>query len=620
MTPLQITIEGVDLASNVLDGVGGAMSGLADVAAGALSAGLAIAATASAALVTGLGSALSAAMENELVQTRLAQVIKSTGGAAGLTAEEANALADQFKNLAGGSDDAVLAIETLGLRSGNIAADQMPAFIQASLDLGAVMGDNTAAARLLALAQDDPLAAYKKVEKATGAYDTALEEQIKTLQDAGDNAGALALVMAELEETTGGAAAANAETLSGQWAIFQETLGEAAETVGTALLPVAKQLFEDVIAPAIPIIEQLADWMGRVVQIVISGGIPAFDGLEEILAQVFGPEIAGQIGAFLNGVSSGLVTLVDFVQSNMPAIQTTFNAVFSAVLDIAGQLTAFWNDVLLPAIVRIFSQITGDAPTAQAVFTSVMEAIQTGSQMVADFFRDVLIPATTAVIDFIVENWPAVQEAIEAVIAYLVDDVLPSLISFMNDVLLPGIQAVIDAIYDFWAEWGDEITAALQSMMDTLSTTFETFSLIFQGDWETLGANARTAWDTMVTGILDVWNNTDWGGLASAALDAIITAITDGGGAVANAIGQMVTDAINAAMQFISGWNSGGSSGGSSGGGGGSQPPRGPHGGEAAIGSAGGGNTYTLIQYVDRETASDSAGSFAMMRAWDGEA
>src|SRR3989304_3180919 len=136
-----ITLEflGIDKATDVVEGLHGALGGLGQIAGGALKLGLAAGAAGFTALAAGAGVSFAAALENEKIQSRLAQVIKSTGGAAGLTRIKANELAKQFMNLAGGSDDAVLAIQEIGLRAGTVSAEKMPAFIQATLDLGQVM-------------------------------------------------------------------------------------------------------------------------------------------------------------------------------------------------------------------------------------------------------------------------------------------------------------------------------------------------------------------------------------------------------------------------------------------------------------------------------------------------
>src|ERR1051325_9023625 len=140
--PIRATLDKLDGDLKEAKGmIDCALGSLQKVGTLALTGALAGATAAVTALGAGLAFSVSQALEAEQSQASLAQVLKSTGGAAGLTQDPAHALAQEFMNLAGGSDDAVLAIEEVGLRAGSIAADEMPAFIQASLDLGQVMGD-----------------------------------------------------------------------------------------------------------------------------------------------------------------------------------------------------------------------------------------------------------------------------------------------------------------------------------------------------------------------------------------------------------------------------------------------------------------------------------------------
>lgn len=525
MDPLQIVIDGVDNASGVIDGVGGALGGLADIASGALSAGFALAAAGATALVAGLGASLSAAMDNEKLQAQLAATIKATGGAAGLTADDANELAQQFKNLAGGSDDAIIAIETIGLRAGTISADEMPAFIQSTLDLGAVMGSTTAAAELLARAQDDPVAAFKKLEKATGSFDSALEDQIKTMVDAGDTAGALDLINQKLAETTGGAAAANAETLSGQIEIMQGALGEAAETIGTALLPFAKELFEQVIAPAIPIVETLAGAFASFFT-DLQEGTPkeALDALGQTLTAVFGPEMAEQITGFVDGLMQGIGGFVAFFQSNMPLIQETAGVVFGAIASIGQTLAAVWTDTLAPALGQVFTIIFGEAPPAQDLFAGLMAAIQSGAQIAAQWVQDVLAPAIKVFADWLVTDFAPVAADVIAWLQVNIPIAIQAATDAWNNVIYPALVAMWDYLntnvvpmLTTLVEWiGTNVPAAMQTLTDFWNRTLSpalTAMWNFIKDYlypivSDLGTIAIYGLQVGFDAVADVWNDT----------------------------------------------------------------------------------------------------------------
>jgi phage-related protein len=178
------------------------------------------------------------ALEAEKAVTSLEQTIKSTGGAAGLTSEAALDLAAQFRDLYGGSHEAVMAVEEIGLTMGTISANEMPAFIQTVADLGAKMGKVELAARLMAQAQEDPVSVLTRLRRMGILFSESLEEQIKALAETGDKAGAYALVMDRVSEATSGAATAMANTTSGKMEILQEHFSETGKTIMETFLPV----------------------------------------------------------------------------------------------------------------------------------------------------------------------------------------------------------------------------------------------------------------------------------------------------------------------------------------------------------------------------------------------
>lgn len=101
MADLAINIIAVDAATDIINKVGQAFQAVGQA----------------------ISDFVSDAAAAELQQAKLVALLNSTGGAAGMTQEAVNALAMQFRDLAGGSDEAIVAIETIGLRSGAIAAE-----------------------------------------------------------------------------------------------------------------------------------------------------------------------------------------------------------------------------------------------------------------------------------------------------------------------------------------------------------------------------------------------------------------------------------------------------------------------------------------------------------------
>lgn len=370
MSNVNIDFIGKDEVTGVIDGIESSLGGLASVASGVVTAGLAAAAAGVTALGVGLAFSINEALDAQKTQASLAQVLKSTAGQAGLTQEAANALAQQFKDLAGGSDDAIIALETIGLRAGTIAANEMEDFIKASLDLGAVMGDNAAAAELLARAEEDPLAAMARLTKAGIVYDKSLQNQIKALVKAGKTSEATALLMGRLSEATGGAAAANADTLAGKWEIMQGRLADAAEGIGTALLPMLTELFDGFIAPAIPLIEEFATVLGAAFSALASGDLgEAIDALgKSTILQTLG--LTGEkMREFVDAITDGSTKIMAAIGPMVTALGSIFEALknndpaafFEALsaLGVAAYEWAvgLWNDHIFPGMVVMQAQL-----------------------------------------------------------------------------------------------------------------------------------------------------------------------------------------------------------------------------------------------------------------------
>lgn len=554
---LDILLKAEDQASGKIQGLGDALGGLGSIAAGVVTAGLAAAAASVAALGAGLGVTLAAAMENEKIQAALEQTIKSTGGAAGLTADAANALAEQFKNLAGGSDDAILAIETIGLRAGTISAEEMPNFIQSVLDLGTVMGDTTGAATLLARAQDDPLAAFKRIERATGAYDSALEEQIKMLQDSGDTAGAVALIMGELAETTGGAAAAQAETLSGQWEIFKGTLGEAAETIGMSLLPMAKDFFENVIAPAIPLVTTLAEAFADFIGTFASGDFE--DPIGNLANLLY--TVANALGLDGGGVFAAVIGLRQPFEEFISNLQTKGAEALTAIQPI------------IDAAKNLLAAFVESLPMIQTYFKDMVDFVLAQ----VDILAPTLIANITETLNNLAEFWREHGDTVMAVINFAFRVIATTIGGTLT--LVTGLVSAGTALMtgDFDAA-GTAISTTVETFMNSVlsivGTDLDTFIADWTGVWELAVIIVTTTWENIKTAVnTKVMEMT--GGIQQAIINtilwfqeiipqfvavggAIIQAITDGVIAAAMGLINAVLGAVSGALAVVSGITGGG--------------------------------------------------------------
>lgn len=413
------------------------------------------------------------AMEGEKLLARLTSVIQATGGAAGVTVEEAQALATQFKDLAGGSDEAVLAIEEMALRMGTVSAEQMPGFIQTTLDLAAATGtDATNAARLLAQAYEDPSSALGRFRKMGIMFTADQEAQIKALVKAGDTAGAYAIMVARLGEATAGAAAGQAETLAGQIGIMQEHLLDAGKAIGESLLPLLKELFKDVIEPAIPIVEGLASSIADTLGVAIDDIVSMIKAGESPLDIFF-----TAIGDML---PEGLVD--DWV-----AFGTSFKTVedsFANWLTLAMGVQLFFTDIFLPALQTLWAETGIQFPTMQQVVDGAMQGIKDASQIAVDFFFSTFLPAAITAVDWVVLNWPKIQETFTAVLTFisaLVTDVfvyVQQVIAAVMPAITANISGALTQMGIFWQNHGDQVITILAGIMGAVDLTLKAIANI----------------------------------------------------------------------------------------------------------------------------------------------
>src|SRR3990172_1087693 len=328
------------------------------------------------------------ALDAEKNLSRLSAIITSTGGAAGVTADYAQELAMRFRDLAAGSDDAVLAIVEIGLRAGTVSADVMPEFIQRTLDLAQVMGSAEAAATLLARAQEDPVMAMNKAARAGIIFSASLKEQIKQLVKDGKVAEATALVIGRLGEATSGLAESASRTTAGQWEILVGHFKEAQETVGAALLPLLTMLMSDVLQPGLVIVEDFATGLAAIIKLLVSGD---FEG------GIFGLAEDDPFIDFLFNVRDAIISTAEWIRNvGIPAF-FAFSAWFSEVgaPAIGGFISGVWT-WLVEAYKNVSNWINNVGIPA---FHSL-----------SDWFKNTALPAIQPVIDAVLNLWKAFTE------------------------------------------------------------------------------------------------------------------------------------------------------------------------------------------------------------------
>lgn len=257
---LEIIITASDQASRVLGGVGDAAGKLGGALGGALKIGLAGAAAGLTGLGAGIAFSVKGAMEAEGIQAQLAQVLKSTGGAAGVTADAANELANSLSGLTPFEDDAILGAENMLLTFTSIGKEVFPDATETVLDMSQALGQDLKSSSIqLGKALNNPIEGVTALQRVGVRFTEAQKAQIETLVNSGRTMDAQKLILKELQTEFGGSAKAAGQTFGGQLTILRNTIGNLSETIGAAFLPALTDLIGWINKNVLPVFKIWAD-------------------------------------------------------------------------------------------------------------------------------------------------------------------------------------------------------------------------------------------------------------------------------------------------------------------------------------------------------------------------
>jgi adenosyl cobinamide kinase/adenosyl cobinamide phosphate guanylyltransferase len=207
------------------------------------------------------------ARESAKVGALTAQVIKTTGGAAHITADQVGDLATAISNKTGVDDEAIqsganLLLTFTGIRNevgkGNDIFNQATSIIT---DMSVALGQDLKASSIqVGKALNDPVKGVTALQKVGVSFTASQKEQIKTLVATGHTMEAQKVILAELGREFGGAAAAASTPLQK----LQVRVGNLGESIGGLLLPVIDKTATVVGDDLVPAVEGVVNFMGKI--------------------------------------------------------------------------------------------------------------------------------------------------------------------------------------------------------------------------------------------------------------------------------------------------------------------------------------------------------------------
>ena len=226
---LDIIINAKNNASGELQKLDTQVGGLSGVfgklgSSGALAAG-AFAAVAAGAVVVGKAilDMSAAARESIIADKQLAAVIQSTGGIAGVTAKQVDALSAEIQSLTNYDDEAAKGAQSLLLTFTKIGSEVFPRATMAIIDMSAALGqDLKSSAIQLGKALNDPIEGVSALSRVGVQFSDSQRAMISSMVETGDLAAAQGLILKEVETQVKGSAQAQADAtvqLKNAWVI-----------------------------------------------------------------------------------------------------------------------------------------------------------------------------------------------------------------------------------------------------------------------------------------------------------------------------------------------------------------------------------------------------------------
>ncbi|HXF72685.1 MAG TPA: hypothetical protein VNO79_08780 [Actinomycetota bacterium] len=360
-----------------------------------------VGATAGAVALAGVGkAAISAAQEAERVGAQTEAVLRSTKGAANVTAAEIGALAARIRDYSGISDEAVQAGENMLLTFTNIrnrVGEGNDIFNQATeilADMSVALGtDMSKQAVQLGKALNDPVRGVTALTRVGVTFTEQQRKQIEAMVEAGRVADAQKLILAELAKEFGGSARALGETTTGQFNILREKVGDALEQVGGRLLEVGQKV--------IPALTKTLTGLVETVGPVLGDFFAGFAKTLTTLLPVVAPVLA-ELGAAIGRV--------------LAALGPALGQVMGALAPVLGDLASGFADILValvPLLPPLAQLITTIAPLVPLIARIVVGLVKL---LVPAFVK--VIGAVTKVVAVVVgwaTNWQRTWASVKAV-------------------------------------------------------------------------------------------------------------------------------------------------------------------------------------------------------------
>ncbi len=515
------------------------------------------------AIGAGLTDALGEAREAARIGRLTDQVIKTTGGAAHVTAGHVASLAENLSNLTGIDDETVQAGENLLLTFTNVRNEVgegnnvFDRATSAALDMATALGrDANQSAMMLGKALNDPVRGMNALRRSGVSFTEEQRDHVEAMVEAGDVLGGQKIILDEVGKEFGGAAAAAADPTQ-RLGVVVDNLKE---RIGTALLPV---------------VSDAATWLGAHLPAALDTAGQFFDDHLKVPLRKVGAVISafvravgekGMLGALrdLSGPGKALAAVIATIGVAIWAATAPISLIVAGLAAVAVAVYAAYRrfPAFRAAVQAVVDFVREHWPQVRATVAGVLRKVGAVISAFVATAQAVWRTFGNNILSFVRRVWPNIKQVISGVLTVIrgIIKTVTSLIRGDWSGVWEGIKKIVTGA---WNAIQGAVKAAVEALRLALGAALEGLGELFKAAWDGITNTAGNAVDA----VFDFFKKLPGrigdvvGGIGSAALDVgktIVAKLAEGlsavvgfAGDIAGAVANAIKSAINAIIDLL---------------------------------------------------------------------
>ena len=439
----------------------------------------------------GVAGAIGEFEEARKVGAQTSNVIKTTGGAANVTAKQVATLASSISKKVGIDDEAIQSGANLLLTFKNVSNEVgrgnkiFDRATKAAVDLSAAgFGDLTSTSKQLGKALNDPLKGLSALSRSGVTFTAQQQENIKSLVEQGKTLKAQKIIMKEVESQVKGSAAAQATSFDH----LKVTIGNLAEAAGAVLVPAFDKAARF-----------LTTLLNQMIEGKSTGGaiISVFKGIGDTAGFVI-TQISALVGwlkqnetvAIALGAALGVI-LTAFAGFKIVAL------VQAAIVGLSGAMAAL-NAVILAnpigLIVIALAALAAGVVVAykeSETFRKIVDATWEAIKPVAAWIAGAFVNAFKWLAQAVKDTWNAIRNTTR------------TLWDWFGPYLTGVFTVVKTAVTTYFNIYKTLITTAWQVIKTVTTTLWDAIGIVLDLAWAAIKTAAHVAWAVIREAILD---------------------------------------------------------------------------------------------------------------------